>query len=712
MRVHEKTYYHHNYFLRIAYTLIILFISYHANASSFADSLLLEIKNADDTSRIHILNQLAAHYQFADAAKAKHYLDLALAEAQQENFKPGEADALRNMGVYYLLQREYELSKTYTSLALRLFNTLGQQKGIAECYKNLGVADFYTGNFSEAMQHYQQALPLFQKLNDLSGQAKCLANLGLIHDHYGNYQKALHYFLQSLKINEKIGSDDGMASSYGYIAYVYHNLNEFHAALAYQQKALKIFETTGNKARIGGLLSDMGNNYLLLKDYSNALDYYQRALAMATETGDAQKEAFAFNNMGAAYKGMEQFELALTYYTKALHLKEKLNDKRTLSNTLNNIAEIHTHLANYSQAIAFAQKGLALAREGGAKKDQQNLHLVLSKIYEAQANPARALAHYQQYSSIRDSIFNEEKARQIAEMQTKYDVEKKEQEIAAQQLEISLLEKNKITERNLRFALMASTALFILLAIFIYSRYNTKRKTAQVLDQKNREIESKNEEIKVMNKELEKRMLRAQMDPHFIFNALNAIQHLITINDKTSALKYLSKFSKLVRQTLENSVSHKVPIADEIRMLEYYIELESLRFSNQFEYAIEIDEGLDIYNAEIPFLLLQPYVENAIVHGLRHKKAQGLLKVQLQSQQDHLLCVIEDNGIGRKQAVKINANHRKHHISRGMSVTHQRLAALNKDQKHLTQLKVTDLYDHTMKASGTKVEISIPLEVD
>jgi LytS/YehU family sensor histidine kinase len=216
----------------------------------------------------------------------------------------------------------------------------------------------------------------------------------------------------------------------------------------------------------------------------------------------------------------------------------------------------------------------------------------------------------------------------------------------------------------------------------------------------------------VINKELEKRMVRAQLDPHFIFNALNAIQHLITINDKTAALKYLSKFSKLVRQTLENSVSHKVPVADEVRLLRYYLELESLRFDHQFAFAIEVDEGLDIYNVEIPFLLLQPYVENAIVHGLRHKKGSGILKIQLQGEKDYLHCIVEDNGVGRKEAAKIMVNSGKSHTSRGMSVTDQRLATLNTDQERKTQLKITDLYDNQQKAAGTKVEVFIPLELN
>ena len=712
MRIDRKVYCYFPFSRWTYHALLVASMAWPAFSSPITDSLQFALNTAQDTARIHILNQLASYYQFSDATQAKHYLDSALSEARQMGFIPGEAEALLNLGVYYLLQGDHELCKTNTTRALHFFKILKHQKGMAECYKNLGVMYFYADKYPEAKSYYHQALSLFQALNDVTGQAKCYANLGLIYDHYGNYQEALSYFLNSLKMNEALNNQEGIASSYGYIAYVYHNLNDFTNALSYQHKALKIFKASDNKARLGGLLSDMGNNYLELEEYTRALDYYHQALTLAKASEDMREMAYVFNNMGAVYDRMHNYPLALEYYTKSLQLKEKSGEKRTLPNTLKNIAQLHVYLSQPDEAIHFAQQGLALAREINAKKDLQNIHLTLSEAYTAKEEHAQALVHYQQYSTYRDSIFDEEKTRQIAEMQARYDVEKKEQEIAAQQQEITLLEINKITERNFRLALMTGSVLLMLLSLFIYTRYRTKQKTAQVLDQKNREIASKNEEIKRMNKELEKRMLRAQMDPHFIFNALNAIQHLIIVNDKTSALKYLSKFSKLVRQTLENSVSHKVPVADEIRLLKYYLELEALRFDNQFDYVVEIDEGLDIYNVEIPFLLLQPYVENAIVHGLRYKNEQGRIKIHLQNQHNYLHCVVEDNGIGREEAAKISANHGKHHISRGMSVTNQRLATLNTDQKCQPQLKITDLYDYQMKAAGTKVEIFIPLELN
>ncbi|MEM8968588.1 MAG: histidine kinase, partial [Bacteroidota bacterium] len=228
-----------------------------------------------------------------------------------------------------------------------------------------------------------------------------------------------------------------------------------------------------------------------------------------------------------------------------------------------------------------------------------------------------------------------------------------------------------------------------------------------LLSEKNQEIQSKNEQINQMNQELEKRMLRAKMDPHFIFNSLNSIQHLITINDNTSSLKYLSKFSRLVRRVLENSVNTQVPLADEITLLQHYIELEQLRYNHSFEYTINVDDSVNVHDTEIPFLLIQPYVENALAHGLRHKPSDGKLTIELKEVESHLLCVIEDNGIGREEARR----HRQKsaYPSRGMSVTQQRLETLNVGKTQKTSVRILDLTDEQNHPRGTRVEISVPL---
>jgi sensor histidine kinase YesM len=227
-------------------------------------------------------------------------------------------------------------------------------------------------------------------------------------------------------------------------------------------------------------------------------------------------------------------------------------------------------------------------------------------------------------------------------------------------------------------------------------------------------IKKKEEEKTRLNKmlgELELTALKAQMNPHFIFNSLGSIQNLINRDKKTEANIYLSKFAKLLRLTLDNSDKKEIPLADEINMLELYLGLEALRFNNQFEYKIEMDESVDIYEVKIPTMILQPFCENAIKHGLLPKKAEAVLLLQFETTEDNTLhCIIQDNGIGRVQREKLKESSVSGHISKGIKITRNRLELVNQLRNKPAEIKITDLYDEENKAVGTRVDILIPLE--
>jgi len=227
-------------------------------------------------------------------------------------------------------------------------------------------------------------------------------------------------------------------------------------------------------------------------------------------------------------------------------------------------------------------------------------------------------------------------------------------------------------------------------------------------------IKKKEEEKTRLNKmlgELELTALKAQMNPHFIFNSLGSIQNLINRDKKTEANIYLSKFAKLLRLTLDNSDKKEIPLADEINMLELYLGLEALRFNNQFEYKIEMGESVDIYEVKIPTMILQPFCENAIKHGLLPKKADAHLLLQFEVTSDNSLhCVVQDNGIGRVQREKLKESSVSGHISKGIKITRNRLELVNQLRNRPAEIRITDLYDDNGNAIGTKVDILIPLE--
>ncbi|MDA3944166.1 MAG: histidine kinase [Bacteroidetes bacterium] len=207
--------------------------------------------------------------------------------------------------------------------------------------------------------------------------------------------------------------------------------------------------------------------------------------------------------------------------------------------------------------------------------------------------------------------------------------------------------------------------------------------------------------------QLEQKALQLQMNPHFLFNSLNSIQSFVVNNDIDNAIHYLSKFSQLMRRTLSNSRESSISLRDELQALKLYIEIESLRFHGKFSYDIAVDPEIDDGFLEIPPMILQPYVENAIVHGLMHNAQKGHLKIELSIQDDSLLCVIEDDGIGRKRAAEIRKESGIERKSRGMIITKERLDILNQYTQDIYTVNVIDIVDENDKAKGTRVEIRI-----
>lgn len=219
------------------------------------------------------------------------------------------------------------------------------------------------------------------------------------------------------------------------------------------------------------------------------------------------------------------------------------------------------------------------------------------------------------------------------------------------------------------------------------------------------------QEFKKQVLQSELQALRAQMNPHFTFNTLSSIQNYINRNDAENASKYLSKFAKLMRSIMENAKQTHVVLEDELSALALYLELESLRLREKFDYKIQVDPSIDQQYISIPSLLIQPYVENAIWHGITNKEGKGHVNVEINQNGNILKCVIEDDGIGRKAAMKISERKRKH-ISHGMSITGERLELMNSLNKNKLNVDIIDKVNEDENATGTRVEIFIPIKDD
>ena len=249
------------------------------------------------------------------------------------------------------------------------------------------------------------------------------------------------------------------------------------------------------------------------------------------------------------------------------------------------------------------------------------------------------------------------------------------------------------------FRILAALILIFIGWIIIYRRIKRIRRK--------HEVEKKLLEIEKQKFDLEQKALRLQMNPHFIFNSLNSIQSYILTHNTEMAVTYLGKFSQLMRLILANSGNKFVPFKEELKAIKYYLDLEKLRFDNKFEYNINLDEAIDKEFIEIPPMIVQPYVENAIIHGILHKEKPGFIEIDFSLQNGNLRCTITDDGVGRARSEQIRKETGISRKSTGMYITKARLELLNTDKTNDYTVKVTDLTDKNGKPAGTKVELYI-----
>jgi tetratricopeptide (TPR) repeat protein len=652
--------------------LLFVLIAPLVAAAQIEDSLtaVLERPDLPDTIKVNLFNKLAWELKHKTPAKALEYAIEAISLAQEIGYQKGEGEALNQAGICYTIMGDYTRGLENFHAALPILEAAGDDRLRANTLNNIGNSHQLRGNNDEAHLFFHRALALRRNFDDATALFASLNSLALFFRQQKQYDSAIHYFHE------------------------YDNLAR----------------TQGDQQKLSVVSNNLGLMFRNQGAYDSALMFFQRALEIKRQLDDEQGIALSLRNIGDVYNERGDYRQALEYYNKSLSIRESIGYNFGLTVLLKDIAEMLRQAGSPNEALVFARRSVQVARESHLKPEEADALKTLSAVYEDLGDYSRSLNVHQQYVILKDSLLNAEKTRQLSELQVKYETEQKEKELLAKSKAIELLEVQSAADERVRVSLMIAILFMAGMAIVLYKRYTLKKRAEEELARKNLEIESKNREIEDVNKELEKRMLRAQMDPHFIFNCLSGIQHFITANDKHNALRYLSGFSQLVRQVLENSVNTIVPLADELRLLELYIELESLRFGQRFEHEIEVDPDIDVHNVEVPFLLLQPYVENAIQHGLRHRLSGGRLSISLHRSGANVCCVVEDNGVGRNYARRLDGV-RSGHRPRGMALAEQRLTLLNRKQSRKTLVRIEDL-DESSRTCGTKVTITIPDRYD
>lgn len=541
-----------------------------------------------------------------------------------------------------------------------------------------------SGDISKNPPLLNEALQIAEDLKYKPGIGSALNALSQHATVKGEYELGLQYALRAKETLKEIQDDGTLLITNSNLARIYNVTGKYEKALEIHLQNIELIKNNAPSSEKAGLFFYVAKTYEQLNDYKKAEEYYVHAKRISEEANFLTGVAIAEGSLGNLHNNLKNYPLAIQYLNKTLAYAEQHNQVSNVAATHFALAKSYEGLQDYKRAISNNEKSIQIYEGLGNFRLLKDAYLNHYKYYEQLSEWNKANEYLKLHYAMVDSIFSESKVKIIEELQTKYETEKKDLEIAnlAQQASIKDLE---IKQKNQAMIIGLFAVLFI--AGFIYLLYRQRA-------------------LKNIQKqtELEQRFLRSQLNPHFMFNALMAIQNFMLKNQAEKAATYLAKFAKLMREILENSRKEFILVDDEIQMLTNYLDIHRVRMNDSFDYTIEVNENIDRETDAIPPMFVQPFIENAIEHGIINAKTQGMIKLKLIKVGDYISIEISDNGGGmveQKQALK-------EHTSLATTIIQERMALLNRTLKKKIELVWENILNEQGEVNGTKVELKVP----
>jgi tetratricopeptide (TPR) repeat protein len=646
--------------IRFLYSIVLLSFLGFAQQKS-ADSLMQVLgKTKNDIDKTNLLNAISDSYKVVDPKKMFVFGNQALDLAKKINYTIAQGNAYLNLGNSKIIEGDYKSATNYFQQAQEIFenesstpNTKDQiASGLAKSYGSIGIVLSEQSNYAKALQFYLKSVKIYEKLDDQVRCAKLYNNIGVIYKSQKSDFKALEFFVKAEKIQSKL-KDENISITLTNIANCYLNQNNLEKANFYYNEAKKVLDKHPNPRALG----EWYNNKGLLKQ--------------------AEKNTI---------ETIENWQNAITTF-------QSIDDKFGLADTFLYLGQLYFEQQSLDKALESTNQALQIAKQIEVVEQQMLCEKLISEIYNKKGNASQALLHFQNYSALKDKLINEENIRKSVESSMNYEFEKKEllQKEAQEKREFLIQEEAKSFKLKMLFGTLIG--LLVLGIIFLIYNRNQLKKTL------------------TLQKELaeyEQKALHLQMNPHFVFNCLGSISSFIVQNGTDSAIKYLAKFSKLMRLTLEYSKESLIPIDKEIESLQNYLELEQLRFNNNFDFSITKSTEIED-DVALPPLLLQPFVENAIIHGVIPKKTKGKIKVDFQIDKESLVCTIEDDGVGCETSKKVKENSVSVHKSMAIDIIKKRLEMIASSTHKNATISIEEINANNNN-SGTKVVLKLPIQ--
>lgn len=560
--------------------------------------------------------------------------------------------------------------------------------------------------------------------------------LGVIYRNISAYDKAIATHLKAKKLAELAEDTEQLVISLNMLGVVYRRMDLVKPALDYHKQAIDIAYSVKNpsfelKHSIAVSQNSMGNIYLTLKQYDLALNQFKKSIVIEKESNNRLGLAINHQNIGYVDEAQGRLDDALKNYQKSLEYNNSLDSEVGRAICYNSIGQIYIKQGKYNEAKAiiedalekalkikdqfyislsyinlgwvnsklnldkeaedYLNKALQIGEQYSFKTAIVDANKYLSDLYVKKGDYKTAMKYYVNSIEMDKTVANERNLQYVNDIIIQYENESKNSQIRALADENELV-KSKL-ERNQRIFWYSLAALTVIAVIMISIHRNRQLKhEKQILT-------------------LEQDMLRSQMNPHFIFNSLNSIKLYIINNEKENAVYYLNKFSKFIRKILIASTEKEISLEDELETMQLYMNIENIRFSNEIDFQVHVDKNINTASIKVPSLILQPFLENSLWHGLSSKKEDKKISIHVSKTSDEFVTItVTDNGIGRKASEKINDSKSLKRKSVGLAITKARLANFSKGFTSSYKIDIEDLYDDIRKPSGTKVVVQIPVK--
>ncbi len=612
----------------------------------------------------------ALYYKEKDLDKSIHFIEEAL-EANES--KKRNANTYKVLGDIYYHWKQYDIAISNYKISLQIYEK-------TETRLQLAKTQFLAKKYKDSEETYKlledERLSNYEEVQVLGGLGDALAK-------QNKDQEAKKFYEKGLKLAKKKSINDATLDLNTKLANIYAKEGNLRIANNITINTLREASELPKKPSLK-VQQEVADFYNETQQYDSEIELRKKLL----KSVDDPNELDEINTIGSNDNEGSDREVKKEVGKDSL-TSQKLNYK---------IGNAYVQKENYTEAIEYLEKSV---EEAGAKEDlevQKHATRKLSEVYATVGQHVKAIQTYRNYVDIVDSLY-------IRKEQEIYQAKRLTQKISDYQSRITVLERNnELSDNKVSLAIkeeQLTKAKSKTQLIVIYSLIGSLLLMTLLTFYKHRA----NQKQQLANNLLALKSMRSQMNPHFIFNALNSVNSFIAVNDERNANRYLSEFSALMRSVLENSDEDFIPLQKEIELLELYVKLEHNRFKDKFNYSIDVDKSINLEEFQIPPMLLQPYIENAIWHGLRYRKDKGELEIMIQKKdRASITIIIEDNGIGRKKSLEMKTKNQLKQKSKGMSTIKNRIAILNDMYQDKVSVVISDLFED---GSGTKVELTL-----